>query len=78
MADPLTVALIEQLVRSGTLGADDIDDMAARLEAEGDTESARAARAAFVRASAPSQSEWEAQRRRARIRAVPDGGNEPL
>lgn len=75
MTSPLTAALIEQMVRNGLLDADDIDEMATRLDAAGHTDDARRCRAAFVQAHAPSQSDWEAQQRRARIQAVPDGGN---
>lgn len=72
MASPLTIALIEQLVRVGVLDADDIGEMAERLEASGDSEDAHLCRAAFVQALAPTQSEWEAERRRARMRVVED------
>jgi hypothetical protein len=74
---PLTEALIEQLVRVGVLEAEDIDEMAARLDAGDRREDARAARIAFVQAQAPSDSEWEAERRRARMHVVSDGGNPP-
>lgn len=69
------MALLEQLVRTGLLDADDIDEMATRLEHRGHADDARACMAAFVQASAPTQAEWEVQQRRAQIQAVPDGGN---
>jgi polyhydroxyalkanoate synthesis regulator phasin len=74
---PLIAALIKQLVRNGALDADDIDEMATRLEQSGHPDEARACMAAFVQASAPSQAEWEAQQRRSRMQVVPDGGNQP-
>lgn len=75
VASPLTLALIEQLVRLGVMSADDIDDMATRLDADGDTADAHLCRTAFVKAHAPTQQEWEEEQRRARLRVVPDGGN---
>lgn len=75
MPSPLTESLIEQLVRIGVLDADDVDDMARRLDADGYTDDSRIARAAFVKAVAPNQSEWEAGQRRSRMQIVPDGGN---
>lgn len=69
---------MRQLVRRGDLDADDIDAIATDLEAVNEREAAHLARAAFVEALAPTQSEWEAERRRARMRAVPpDGGKAP-
>ncbi|WP_447724628.1 hypothetical protein [Sphingomonas koreensis] len=75
MSSPLTRALLEQMIRTGLLDADDIDEMATRLDAAGNTDDARIARATFLQAHAPSQSEWEVEQRRAQIRAIPDGGN---
>lgn len=77
MTSQLTVALLEQLVRSGIFDADDIDEMATRLDEAGHTDDARSARATFLQAQAPTQAEWEAQQRRAQIEVVPDGGNRP-
>lgn len=75
MTSPLTVALLEQLVRTGVIDADDIHEMATRLDEAGDTDDARICRATFFQASAPTQAEWEAQQRRSRFEVVPDGGN---
>lgn len=75
MPSPLTIALIEQLVRVGVLEADDIDEMASRLEASGDRDDAHQCRTAYVQALAPSASDWEAEQRRARMRVISDGGN---
>ncbi|WP_066795063.1 hypothetical protein [Sphingomonas soli] len=75
-------ALVRQLVRKGDLDADDIDAIAADLDARNEATAAHMARASFVEGLAPSQSEWEAERsgrrideRRARLHVVPaDGG----
>lgn len=76
-AEPLILALITQLVRRGDLDADDIDQMATGLEEEGEGEAAHLCRAAFVEAHAPSASDWNAERARARMRLIKtDGGNE--
>lgn len=63
------------MVRNGLLDADDIDEMATRLDEAGHTDDARIARATFLQAAAPSKAEWEALQRRAQIRTVSDGGN---
>lgn len=69
-------ALVIQMLRSGTLPQSDIEAAADEAEAEGDDETSHNLRCLLIRASAPRQSEWEAERRRARMRLVPtDGGN---
>lgn len=76
--DPLVMALLAQLVRSGTFTAADIDEMATDLEAAEEHEAAGLARAAYVEAMAPTPSEWAAERARRTFRIVDtDGGNEP-
>lgn len=74
--DSIALALIRQLCRAGVLGADDIDVIAAELEAAGRTDDAHAVRCELLAADAPTQAEWEAEQRRKRLRVVPpDGGN---
>jgi hypothetical protein len=51
--DPLTLELIAQLVRNGTLDADDVDAIAARLETAGEPGAAHQCRAAWAEALAP-------------------------
>lgn len=71
------MALITHMVRVSALDADDIDDMAAALDEQGERDAARICRAAFAQALAPSASDWNAQRARNRMRLVSsDGGNE--
>lgn len=72
--DPAAFHLILQLVRNGTLGQDDLDQIAAGLEAEGETDAAHAVRAAPFEAFPPDEAEW----RRSKLKVVssgPDGGN---
>jgi hypothetical protein len=69
---PLTLALLEHLVRIGTLSADDIDTIAEQLEAVSESGEAHACRMTYLQALAPTQSEWEAERRRKHMRLVPD------
>lgn len=73
--DALAIAMLDQLVRAGALGADDLNDMADRLEAEGDDQAAHWARAALVTATvAGITSDERADDARSRFRVL-DGGN---
>lgn len=77
--DPLRIRLsvleevARELIRSGAITDDMIQTVATRLEAD-DTESgeiaAHQARMLPIEADAPTRSEWEAERRRARMRVV--------
>lgn len=64
--------LLLQLIRRGDIGQSDVDEMAARLEAEGETDRAHAVRAAVFEACPPDEAEW----RRSKIKLIHDGGNE--
>lgn len=77
MSEILARALIAHLVRRGDLDQIEIDEIAEGLDAAGEPDAAHLCRLAFVEALAPSQSEWEAERRRARMRVISDGGNPP-
>lgn len=73
--DETTLALIRQLCRDGILDSDGIDAIAADLEARGLADKAHAVRCELLQAEAPTQAEWEAERRRSRFAVVePDGG----
>jgi len=74
--DPTAFHTIIQLIRNGTFGLDDVEEIAERLNDEGESDAAHSVRAAIVEASAPTLRESEAEFRRSRIRLVdPDGGN---
>lgn len=74
--DPTSFHTIIQLIKNGTLDLDDVEEIAERLDDEGEADAAHSVRAAIVEASAPSLKESEAQFRRSRIKLVsPDGGN---
>jgi hypothetical protein len=70
--DALAYHLLLQLIRRGDIGQSDVDEMAARLEAEGEKDRAHAVRAAVVEATLPDEAEW----RRSKIKLIHDGGNE--
>jgi hypothetical protein len=77
VSEVLARALISHLVRRGDLEQAEISEIADKLDGAGEGDAAHLCRLAFVEAHAPSQSEWEAERRRARMRVVPsDGGNQ--
>lgn len=72
-AEHVLTAVLVQMIRSGTLAPDDLERITQDLDDDG-----RAfIDAMIVKAAAPSQSEWEAGRRRARFSIVPDGGKKP-
>lgn len=64
----IDMILIRQLVRNGTLSADDIDQMATDLEREGDKDGAHQVRCCLLEAIAPSEAEW----RRGKMKLVDD------
>lgn len=68
-------ALLRHLVREGALDADDIGAIAGDLDSRGEQDAAHQVRVALIEAHAPSQSEWEADRRRNRFHVIAsDGG----
>jgi hypothetical protein len=72
----IALALIRQLCRAGALDASDIEAIAETLEADGHSDEAHLVRCEMLNAMAPTQSEWDAERRRSRMQIVPpDGGN---
>lgn len=77
-SDPLADAILAHLIRKGILEEADAVEIADRLDAMGEESAAHMARCAIVRAREPSQADWEAERRRSKLRLItPDGGNEP-
>jgi hypothetical protein len=72
-SDPISLALIRHLCRDGSLDGAGIDQIAADLDADGLSDEAHAVRCQMLQAAAPSQSEWEAERRRSRMGLVSDG-----
>ncbi|MYL97068.1 hypothetical protein GR702_04680 [Novosphingobium sp. FGD1] len=73
LAERMLRAFLTQMIRTEAVDPDDIQDAADRLERDGDIEAAHAMRCLIVEANAPEQSEWLADRARARFHAI-DGG----
>jgi len=73
VSERIVGALITQMIRSQVVSTNDVMAAADALEDDGDDDAARVMRAMILRAHAPSQSEWEADRRRNRFH-VHDGG----
>lgn len=69
LAEEVVVALLTQLLRKGLIDEDDLEAMCAGLGED----AAHQIRCCFLEAAAPSQSEWEAERARARFRVVKGG-----
>lgn len=66
--------LITQLVKNGTLSPSDIHEMAGRLDVNGHEVAAHNVRCALIEAEFDPVADM-AQRRRAMMQIVPDGGN---
>jgi hypothetical protein len=73
VSERIVGALITQMIRSGMIPDDDVIAAADALEESGDEDAARVMRAMILYAHAPSQTDWEAERRRNRFH-VHDGG----
>lgn len=76
LAERVLFAFLTHMMRADAIDPADISDAADRLERDGDTEAAHAMRCMIVQASTPEQSDWEADRARARFHAI-DGGKSP-
>ena len=72
--DPTAFHILIQLLKRGDLDHADVDEIAARLDEEGESDASRAVRAAPLEASGPSQAEWLRSKMRL-VRTDPDGGN---
>jgi hypothetical protein len=71
--ESITLALIARLVQTGGLDPDDIEAIAESL---GD-DAAHLVRCCVLDAMAPSQSEWDADKARARFTAISGGKDTP-
>ena len=69
--DALAFHLLLQLLRRGALDSEDIEEIAARLQSEGEADAAHAVRTAPFEAFPPDEAEW----RRSKLKLVRDGGN---
>lgn len=70
VSERVVMALITQMIRSNIVPTNDVMAAADALEEDGDEEAARVMRATILYAHAPSQSEWEAERARARFHVI--------
>lgn len=73
MSNALSIALISQLVKTGVLDQDDIEEMVASLERFGHEDEALQAKGAFVEAMLGTSS--DAEFARSKLRVI-DGGNQ--
>lgn len=73
LAERMLRAFLTQMIRTEAVDPDDISEAADRLDREGDEEAAHALRCLILQAAAPEQSDWNADRARARFHAI-DGG----
>lgn len=79
MADALATEILIQLIRKGTLGLSDIEEMARRLDDDGDGDCAHRARSALIEADVDRDEERRdnvVMIPRVRLGPVSDGGND--
>jgi len=78
MADPLATEILTQLIRNGTLDLSDVEQMARRLEEDGEDEAAHRARSALIEAGVDREAERDnvVMIRRMQLGPVSDGGND--
>lgn len=74
LAERMLRAFLSQMIRSEAVDPDDIIEAADRLSRDGDEEAAHALRCLILQASAPEQSDWNADRARARFHVVDGNG----
>ncbi|MFT4056185.1 MAG: hypothetical protein QM681_16900 [Novosphingobium sp.] len=73
LAERMLRAFLTQMIRTEAVDPDDIMEIAERLERDGDEEAAHQFACLLVQAAAPEQSDWEAERARARFRTIEGG-----
>ena len=74
LAERMLRAFLSQMIRIEAVDPDDISEAADRLDREGDEEAAHAMRCLILQAAAPEQSDWNADRARARFHVVDGNG----
>ena len=70
LAERMLSAFLAQMIRADAVDPDDIAEAADRLDRDGDPDAAHAMRCIILQASAPEQSDWEADRARARFHVI--------
>lgn len=75
MDDEAVAALLTEMLRAGALDPAIVQAAADRCEREGHDMAAHRLRCLELEANATPEGEWSAQRARARLRVVSDGGN---
>ena len=77
LAERMLRAFLLQMIRTEAVDPDDIAEAADCLAREGDEEAAHAMRCLILEASQPSQSDWEAERARARFHVIDGNDGKP-
>lgn len=78
MGDPLATEILIQLLRKGDIGVADVEEIARRLDDDGEEEAAHRARSALIEAGIDREAEREnvVMIRRMKLGLVSDGGND--
>lgn len=70
LAERMLAAFLTQMIRTEAVDPDDIAEAADKLGNDGDEEAAHALRCVILEAAAPDQSDWQADRARARFHVI--------
>jgi len=75
LAERMLRAFLKQMIKTEAVDPDDMVEVVEALQKAGDEEAAHAMAALIVEAHAPEQSDWQAERARARFRVIdgPEG-----
>lgn len=78
MGDPLATEILIQLLRKGDIGVTDVEEIARRLDDDGEEEAAHRARSALIEAGIDRDAERDnvVMIRRMKLGLVSDGGND--
>jgi len=78
LAERMLRAFLKQMIKTEAVDPDDMVEIVEALHREGDEDAAHAMAALIVEANAPDQSDWEAERARARFHVIQGNDGKPL
>jgi hypothetical protein len=77
LAERMLRAFLKQMIKTEAVDPDDMVEIVEVLHREGDEDAAHAMAALIVEANAPDQSDWEAERARARFHVIQGNDGKP-
>ena len=77
LSERMLRAFLKQMIKTEAVDPDDMVEIVEALHREGDEDAAHAMAALIVEANAPDQSDWEAERARARFHVIQGNDGKP-